>query len=137
MTATTSRCCSTTTAIASCSCRSCSSATCCGQHRRNRRSRRPSLAGALQEAGDEGERRPVQVPVAGDGVGPQLYVWSGEGKEAHSFADSVVERKQSDAKACSDHVLHEVEAVRLVGDAGGEPGHGCERADDVLVRGVA
>ena len=95
------------------------------------------VAGALEEAGDQGERGPVQAPVAGDGVGPQLDVWGGEGKDAHPWAGCLAEREQPDAQAGGDHVLHQAEAVCLVGDAGGEPGHGGERADDVLVCGVA
>src|SRR6516162_289580 len=95
------------------------------------------LAGALEEAGYQGEWWPDQAAVAGDGVGPQFDVWGGQGKEAHSLAGGVAEWKQPDAQASCDHVLHQVEAVCLVGDAGGEPGHGGERADDVLVCRVA
>jgi hypothetical protein len=49
----------------------------------------------------------------------------------------VAVREQADAQAGCDHVLDQVEAVCLVGDARGEAGHGGERTDDVLVRGVA
>jgi hypothetical protein len=93
--------------------------------------------GVLEEAGDQGKRGPVQASVAGDGVCPQLDIWSREGKYAHLRPGGVAKREQPDAQAGRDHVLHQIEAVRLVGDAGREPGHGGERADDVLVRGVA
>jgi hypothetical protein len=78
----------------------------------------------------------VQVAAAGDRVGPQLDVGSGEGKEAHPWPGRVAVREQADTQARCDHVLHQVEAVCLVGNARGEADHGGKRADDVLVRGV-
>ncbi len=73
----------------------------------------------------------------GDGVRPQLDVRGRQGKQPDAGEGHTVHGQQSHAQVCDDHVLHQVEAVGLMGQPGAEPRHGGEGADDVFVGGVA
>src|SRR5215472_3102414 len=95
------------------------------------------LAGLPKQAGHQGEQRPVLPSAAGGGVSPHLDVRIRQVKDPDTRSNRMTERKQSHAHVRGNHVLYQLEAVGLVGDGWRELDHGGDRADDVLVGGIA